>query len=253
VPNYRIWTLEIKGHFSGWGGSGMQNAPIPLAVIPDKVRESYERYQCRQSVASIEAILAKSKGGGGTMHINTGDLALALGQKVYQGQNCIQAWAECGEGHLVEVLNSVRNRILDFTLAIQKEAPGAGETVPGSSGDIKTERVSQIFYTTVYGGAANLVGAANDSTITFNISTQDFQSLERVLEQNGVKKPDLLELKGALESESVKNPSEGFGPKVSMWIAKMMQKAADGSWQIGLGAAGNLLARAIAKYYGVGN
>ena len=187
------------------------------------------------------------------MHINTGDLALALGQKVYQGQNCIQAWAECGEGHLVEVLNSVRNRILDFTLAIQKEAPGAGETVPGSSGDIKTERVSQIFYTTVYGGAANLVGAANDSTITFNISTQDFQSLERVLEQNGVKKPDLLELKGTLESESVKNPSEGFGPKVSMWIAKMMQKAADGSWQIGLGAAGNLLARAIAKYYGVGN
>lgn len=253
VPDYRVWSLSLKGHFAGWGGSGIQNAPIPLALIPEKVRKSYERYQCRQSVASIEAILAKSKSGSGTMHISTADLALVLGQKVYEGQNCVQAWAECGEGHLVEVLNSVRNRILDFTLAIQKEAPGAGETGQDSSGGMKTERVSQIFYTTVYGGAANLVGTANDSTITFNIGTKDFQSLQQVLEQNGVQKTDLIELKGALESENVKTPGKAFGPKVSAWIAKMMQKAANGSWQIGLGAAGNLLARAIAKYYGIGD
>jgi hypothetical protein len=72
------------------------------------------------------------------------------------------------------------------------------------------------------------------------------------LEQNGVQKTDLIELKGALESENVTTPGKGFGPKVSAWIAKMMQKAANGSWQIGLGAAGNLLAGAIAKYYGIG-
>ena len=253
VPDYRVWSLELKGHFSGWGGSGIQNAPIPLAVVPERVRKSYERYQCRQSVASIEAVLVKSKSGGGTMTISTGDLALVLGQKVYAGQNCVMAWAECGEGHLVEILNSVRNRILDFTLAIQREAPGVGGTGQDSSGGIKPEKMSHIFNTIVYGGTASLVGTAIDSTMTFNISTKDFQSLERVLEQAGVQKTDLTELKGALESESVKKPSEGFGPKVSMWIAKMMQKAADGSWQIGLGSAGNLLARAIAKYYGLEN
>lgn len=251
VPNYRVWSLEVKGNFSGWGGSGLQNMPIPLAVIPEKVRKFYEQYECKQSVASIEAVLVKSNSGGGTMQISTGDLALMLGQKVYGGQNCIQAWAECAEGHLVDVLNSVRNRILDFTLAIEKEAPGVGEKGQDSSGIIKTEKVSQIFYMTIYGGAANLVGIANDSTVTFNIGTKDFQSLQQVLEQNGVQKTDLSELKGALDSESVKNSSEGFGPKVSMWIAKMMQKAADGSWQIGLGAAGDLLARAITKYYGL--
>lgn len=251
VPNYRVWSLEVKGNFSGWGGSGLQNMPIPLAVIPEKARKFYEQYECKQSVASIEAVLVKSNSGGGTMQISTGDLALMLGQKVYGGQNCIQAWAECAEGHLVDVLNSVRNRILDFTLAIEKEAPGVGEKGQDSSGIIKTEKVSQIFYMTIYGGAANLVGIASDSTVTFNIGTKDFQSLQQVLEQNGVQKTDLSELKGALDSESVKNSSEGFGPKVSMWIAKMMQKSADGSWQIGLGAAGDLLARAITKYYGL--
>lgn len=249
VPDYRVWTLTVKGHFSGWGGAGIQFAPIPLAVIPTKVRGFYQRYQCKQSAASIEATL-KSSEKGGTMHIDTGDLALMLGDKVYRGQNCIQAWAECSEGHLVEVLNSVRNRVLDFTLAIAKEAPGLGNEVQGSDSGIKNERVSQIFNTIVYGGAANLVGSAHQSNVHFQIGIKDFDSLQRLLEEKGVQPAELVELKSALESEDLKNPEAGFGPKVSAWIAKMMQKAADGSWKIGLGAGGNLLARAIAKYYG---
>lgn len=254
VPDYRVWSLQLKGHFSGWGGSGIQNAPIPLALVPKKARESYERYQCRQSVASIEALVGKSKKDGGTMKIDTGDLALVLGQKVYQGQNCVMAWGECAEGRLIEILNSVRNRLLDFTLAIQREAPGVGGSGQDGSGGIKPEKMAQIFNTIVYGGSANLVGTAIDSTMTFNISAKDFQSLERVLEQAGVQTTDLTDLKGALESEDTKNPNEGFGPKVSGWIAKMIQKkTANGSWQIGLGVGGNLSARAISKYYGIGD
>ena len=34
VPDYRIWPLEVKGHFSGPFGSGIKNAPIPNAVLP---------------------------------------------------------------------------------------------------------------------------------------------------------------------------------------------------------------------------
>jgi len=30
VPDYRTWTLKIKGHFSGPFGSGLRNADIPL-------------------------------------------------------------------------------------------------------------------------------------------------------------------------------------------------------------------------------
>lgn len=36
VPEYRVWPLQLKGHFSGYGGSGISNAPIPLAVVPEK-------------------------------------------------------------------------------------------------------------------------------------------------------------------------------------------------------------------------
>lgn len=249
VPDYRIWPLEVKGHFSGPAGSGIRNAPIPMACIPEKARKRYQRYECRQSIASIEVSLAEAKSG--TVHVSTGDLALALGTKVYQYQNCMQAWAEFSTGHLVELINSVRNRILDFSLAIWKEAPEAGESTGKTSTGLEVSRVTQIFNTTVYGGSANLVGTANASTISFNIDLNDFPSLERVLRENGVADVDLNTLRGALESERAPESGGGFGPKMSAWISKMMGKAAEGSWNISLGAAGNLLAKAISKYYGL--
>lgn len=248
VPAYRIWSLEIKGHFAGAMGAGLRNAPIPLACLPEKARGSYERYECRQSVASIEAMLTKDDSG--TLAVSTGDLALILGTKVYQHYNCIQAWAEFGAGALVEVLNAVRNRILDFALAVWKEAPSAGDSGGDLSRKIEASRVTQIFNTTVFGGAANLVGTATRSHIEFNIGPKDFPALERILSDNGVSSPEIQELRVAVEAEPEAKSGQEFGPRVSSWIGKMMGKAADGSWKIGVGAAGSLLAQAIAKYYG---
>ncbi len=253
VPEYRIMSLTLKGHFTGWGGASLQYAPIPMASIPKKTREFYQRYQCRQSVASIESLIGQATDGSGMLQVNTGDLALLLGQKVYVDMNCLQAWAEIGAARLVEILNSVRNKALDFTLAIQKESPTAGEFTVGNKAAIENERVTQIFHTTVYdGGSANFVGTANDSNVTFNIAPKDFPALQKVLEENKVDKSDIIELKGIVESETVQAGSEKFGPKVSKWIGKMTEKAADGSWKVGLATAGNLLARAIAKFYGIG-
>jgi hypothetical protein len=125
VPDYRIWPIQLKGHFSGYAGAGIRNVAIPLAVLPEKIRSKYENYECRQSIAGIEATLREA--GGGTVHVSTSDLSLVLGDTVYEHYNCIQAWAEFGTGQLYELLNTVRNRILDFSLAIWKESPTAGE------------------------------------------------------------------------------------------------------------------------------
>jgi len=249
VPSYRIWSLELRGHFAGPFGSGIRNAPIPWMCLPEKTRHAYKNYRCRQSITSIEEILKKTNKG--ILHVSTGDLAVALGTNVYESQNCIQAWAECGVSNLIEVLNTVRNRILDFALAVWKEAPTAGEGNWRISPDIEPARVTQIFNTTVYGGAANLLGTANESVIAFNIGVKDFTSLERILRENGIQDGDLTEIHTSLEAEPKPTSDKEFGPRVSYWISKMMEKAANGTWAIGLGTAGNLLARAIAKYYGL--
>ena len=249
VPEYRAWSLEVRGHFSGPYGSGIRNARIPTTALPKTVRPSYQRYECRQSIASIETMLSTAKGG--TLRVSTGDLALVLGTKVYKYQNCMEAWAEFSANHLVEIANTVRNRILDFSLAVWKEAPTAGEPDQASGSKIEAKKVTQIFNTTVYGGSANLVGATTDSTVVFNISTNDFSSLEKILREQGVQSPDLEELKEALQSDPKPATDRALGPKVSSWISRMIKKAADGTWNVGLTAAGNLLSQAITKYYGL--
>lgn len=249
VPDYRTWPLLLKGHFSGAFGSGMRNAPIPAACIPKEVREKYTRWQCGLSIATIESTLLSSDG---TIQVSTGDLALVLGMNVYRNQNCLQAWAEFSTANLVELLNTVRNRILDFVIAVWKEAPDAGELAKGTKTPMGAQRVTQIFNTTVYGGSANLVGTANSSSIEFNIGVADFQALKKVLAANGVGDKEISELEAALTAEPKAPSGESLGPRVSDWIAKMVGKAASGAWSIGIGAAGNLLATAIGHYYGFG-
>jgi hypothetical protein len=153
VPDYRKWPLHVKGHFAGYFGAGIRNAPIPTALLPDKVRHTYENYECRQSIASIEAILAEAKSDSGSVSVDTADLAMVLGGDVYENYNCIQTWAEFGKGNLFELLNAVRNRILDFSLAIWKQDPMAGEIGHQTSQTIKAGDVTQIFHTTVLGTA----------------------------------------------------------------------------------------------------
>lgn len=248
VPDYRVWTLQVKGHFFGPFGSGTQNAPIPPILLPERIREDYTKYKCRQSIASLEAMLKKSKDS--QIRIPADNLAVVLGTSVYEGQKCGQAWAEISVGSIIELLNAVRNRILDFALALWKDDPKAGEVTENSEHHSEPAKVTQIFNTTVYGGSANLIGNATDSTIAFNIVTNDFPSLARALTDKGVLTEDITELEAAVDSDPQPIAESALGPKVSQWIAKMVQKAADGSWNIGVGAAGGLLAQAIVKYYG---
>lgn len=79
----------------------------------------------------------------------------------------------------------------------------------------------------------------------------DFNSLHRKLSDLGVEGEDIEELRAALQSEPTMPASGKFGQRVSNWIGKMVQKAASGTWQIGLSTAASLLAMLIGKYYGL--
>lgn len=248
LPEYRLIPIILKGQFSGPFGSGMNNAPIPYVCLPAACKKLFKEHQCRQSIAVIEDLVRRYKGG--SFQVNTGDLAVHLGQDVYQGQNCIHAWGEVGNGSLIEILNAVRNRILDFSLALWKEAPQAGDLNAANSNLISSVRVNQIFNTTINGGSANLI-AASQSELHLHIIQNDFNSLKNALQVHGVSEEDINLLYDAFKKEDkIKTPGK-YGEMVSSWIARMSKKAADGSWQIGLSAAGNLLSQAISKYYGL--
>lgn len=85
---------------------------------------------------------------------------------------------------------------MDFSLAVWKEYPDAGDMIKMQSGrDIELSRVTQIFNMIVYGSITN-------SQITFNVTDNDFSSLRDVLCQHEVSETDIKELQAALEVDA---------------------------------------------------
>ena len=80
VPEYRIWSLEIKGHFAGAFGSGLRNASIPIISLPKEVQGYYNTYEFKMSIGAAESALKDYKNG--MIQISTGDLAVTLGTGV---------------------------------------------------------------------------------------------------------------------------------------------------------------------------
>ncbi|MCP4549174.1 MAG: hypothetical protein GY835_22195 [bacterium] len=249
VPEYRQWACRLKGNFSGPFGSGMRNAPIPSSTLPETVRDSLLTVKCRQSISSIEKLLEAPESTVITSDLS--DIAPYLGTSIYDGQNCLQVWGEFSIGQFAEVLSSVRNRLLDFVLALEKEAPNAGEE-RSQEQVVSSDRIAHIFNTTIYGGSANLVGSAANSKISFDISTGGVAELRRTLSSEGVESADLDALETAIQQdgEIAQGYQQSFGPAVSEWIGIMVKKAAVGAWDLGVSAAGSILGQALNQYYG---
>ena len=63
LPEYRVLTVNSKGHFSGPFNSGLRNADIPLGCVPKKFRESLSKSQMMQPIAAIESLIEGSDKG----------------------------------------------------------------------------------------------------------------------------------------------------------------------------------------------
>ncbi len=248
LPEYRVWTLVLKGHFSGPFGSAIRNAAIPRNCIPERLRESWTRFTCRYSAAVIEQMVGKSEAG--FLTVPRTELAPYLNDEVFEGMGCIGVWGEFSEHRFVSVLNAVRNRILDFVLALEKEYPGMEES-GGREQAPPRERVTQIFNTIVYGGAASVIGTASDSTINVEVKSGDWNSLAAHLKAAGIAGADLKALSAAVKAEPTLKEGGKFGPKVAGWVGEMLGKAATGAWDIAIGTGSALLTAALMKYYGL--
>jgi len=248
VPKYRVWALDLKGNFAGPFGSGIRMAPIPAALVPENVRDRFTMHRCRMSVAAIEELLRSDDKG--VFAVTTGDLSLLLGSKVYVEMECIEAWGQMGSGRLIEVLNTVRNRILDFVLALEQEDPQAGDDVLAAT-PVPPARIQQIFMTTVQGNVG-VVGAVHDSTLQMDFRAGDLDGLAKYLRSQDVPAADVKELRAALAEDPPPKDAGAFGPRVSGWMGKMVGKAAGGAWKVGTDVAATVLTKAICAYYGIG-
>lgn len=114
----------------------------------------------------------------------------------------------------------------------------------------KNQNLGGISHTTFGDNATIIVG---DQNVVKHIQVKqgDFNDLKNLLIRNNVSEQDIDELKEIVETEKPDTGNKTLGSKANGWIAKMVGKCLDGTWAIGIGAAGKLLADGIKAYYGL--
>lgn len=161
------------------------------------------------------------------------------------------AWQEILRGAVIAILDTVRNKILNLALDIERASPAAGEAPPGTPA-LSPERVHQVFQTNIYGNVGNLAagGVRAEQSIGSMVVQGDFSSLSTHLESLGVAGSDIGELKAAIENDRAAGKG-GWGRTVGNWVGKMLGKAGEGALKVTVDTAAAVLPKLISGYLGL--
>lgn len=131
-------------------------------------------------------------------------------------------------------LSNIATRLNDFT------------------GKMKKKNTTSILDSAQFGDNVTVTVGHNNTVTTTNVkvSQGNFEELRNTLEKHGVAAIDIDELREILNADKPNLEAKKFGKGVSDWIGKMISKAAQNIWNIGISAAGSLLALALNQYYG---
>ena len=239
LPPYRVCKTHNLATILDPFGGGIKNQVLPLDHLPDDIRSSAESMYFRQGVGELEGMANED----GMNEAWPADAVRSIERTLGIAGGRLVDVRRPVPKHAVEgVLDSVKNRLLDFVLELQNEATGT------SVNSIDQSRARNIFHTYIIGNQ-NAVSVAERLNGEQEVKVGDFESLQKHLQSSGVTDSDVSLLKDAISSQT--QPRQGdLGKKVNEWIGMMIKKAADGVWKVSVENAGKLLVDALSRFLG---
>ena len=145
------------------------------------------------------------------------------------------------------ILDSVKNRLLDFILGLQKSNV-TSESL--ENGTVEPEVTRNLFNIHIYGNNNIVTSGENVYQEVNLVQKGDISSLVNHLSELNVDNGDISQLEDAVSVEP-DAPNGQFGPRVLAWLGGMISKAASNTWKVGLEAAPKMLMDALRGYYGL--
>jgi len=249
IPDYRVVQCQIMGTISN-GFQRANNYPIPLTALDDKLKKMMLTVQLTQSISVLDQFI--HNGTGDKIIMNVPPEIYGYLSKDFDNHFVVElARREIGVAQVIQILTTIRTKLLDFLLKLNEEVGESEDIKPMTEGKAK-EVVSSLFSSAVFGDNVTIiVGDNNKQRVkNTNIKKGDFKALEKMLTDYGVEKSDVTELQTIIDTDTPDQIKKEFGPKVKEWLKKMFGKATDTTWKVGIGVAGKLLADSIQQYYG---
>lgn len=263
LPDYRKIGCRLFVDFqAGWNSH--PHKELPISGLDKDIQEFCKYIPVYESIREIEDMNSKFSEKDSSYELQLPIPLELLPQiqpfatKLYKSNIRIQVTGARLIGNSRKILGiteTVRTNLLAFTLEIAERFGYEIElTNYNEQRDNNNKTVLQFMTTNniTTTGDGNIINTGNKANIDaqINISKGSKDELIKFLQENGVSQDDIAELVEIIDTEEPNPENKTFGNKVGQWTKKMLGKAVDGGWNISLGAAGNILAEAIGRYYG---
>ncbi|MEF9443331.1 hypothetical protein OWS73_33475 [Burkholderia sp. 1B3(2022)] len=242
LPPYRLIRGEMSLYHPTLG-------PVAFRALPQQLYNELVLINVTESVASLIHLLDRERTDS-VVYDFSPEQERILRSLPVESLKRFRATRTVAKNRIMALLDAVRTTILEWALTLEKD----GIMGEGLSFSEKEKRaVMQTFNINNFQGVLGNVeaGASVTQTNTQQVMAADFASLAQHLAGRGVSQGDLDELQCAVQEDPKPRSIEHLGPKVSAWVSNMVMKAASGTWNIGIAAAGGFLAEALGKYYGI--
>ena len=253
LPDYRFIPVSYTANFSGPYGSGIKNAPISPYLVKKIAGKHWVRHEMRESIAAVDDLLANA-GDGSHLGINAADLILLFQGKVYPDYACNSVSGSISRSSLASIRHSVRSRVLELTLELEKTVPDAAVVAIGPAALPSTPSAAaatQITQQIIYGNYTSIAATGDGASIQFAVAPHDVKSLAQFLAYSGMVKEDAQELARLAASEKPDSKEEPMGPQVRNWLIANLKKAASGTWKMGVSVASDVVKEALLRFYGL--
>lgn len=253
IPDYRKCPAMIFGDGVSSTAKFTQHQ-LPTMNIEADWRKRILRGDLENGVATLESYIEDDK---------VGVLEVILPPEVTEyiastmrqddpSVNLFRSKKLVAKSFVTEALSAIRSRLLNLMLEIEKDLGHMSKI--DSNNKAVNQKITKIVNKTIIkaNGDGNVINTGDNvnATVSVSISKGSQEDLKAALESIGIDSDDISKLLRIVDDESPDARNTNFGVRVNSWIKGMLDKSLDGSWQIGIGAAGNMLAEILGKYYG---
>lgn len=240
LPDYRTANIGALGNFSD-GYNSRTRVPIPSLMMEKEHRDRAEIVPLMEAVSAYEHLNSQT---GGVVSYRWPANFIAYYQRKFFGNRftLLEAWQEVPKNVIVQLLNAVRNRVLNMALELHSEFGSRDLTKITPTEVIKANQTVNNF---VFHGLA-IITSGPQAQVTLNannIIARDWKQLGAVLKSYGLTDQDLKELSEAEEADG----DQKMGEKTTGWIKKAGLKV------VGIGAdvAKDVLTASLKQYLGL--
>lgn len=257
VPDYRKASISYSGTFSNMYQT-LNKVTIPEYLIKQHAGEQWLHIDIRDPLSVIDAMVARRSEYSKSDQrygVSTGNLKLLLQDKIYDGLPMIEMYSEFGPGAFIGIQSTVRAKVLELTLELEKIVPDAANIVisnPSEAPRIDSDSVSNVMQQIInYGNVTNVQTSGDNATVNIQVAQGNKGDLIKALISGGFPEEDALEIASIIESEEPDQENKTFGRKAQAWIGDKVARGTAAAWKAGLDVATDVLTKAALKYYGL--